>query len=217
MFEWLNTVSNYSPLFPFVAGVILRKVIDRSSRIVMILVICAAFSQLFSRFHFGLPSVWPVFNMYILLDSSLWALVFYTNSHHRIVCFTIVSLFLLEVLMFFLVVFVTTIEKRFLSEFVCFNCLLQVMWVLLFLYERYRKDAIRSLEFEPLFWYSLGLLVYSPTTYFLFAYYHIVRQSTINGYESLWAIHDVMNILMYVLFGFGMLCNMKAAKFTARV
>ena len=212
MFELLNTVSNYSPILPFVIGIVLWKYLDRSSRIVMFLLPCAAFSQLFSRFHLGLPSVWPIFNSYIFLDLTMWTLVFYTNSKGRAIKSLIVFLYTLHASLFIAVVFVASISQRFLSEFVCFNCLLQLTWVLLFLYERYKLNAIRALEFEPLFWFSLGLLVYSPTTYFLFAYYDIVRASIVRGYESLWAIHDTMNILMYILFSIGMSLNVKAKK-----
>ena len=210
----LNTVSNYSPILPFVVGAVLWKNLDRSSRIVMLLLICAAFSQLFSRFHLGLPSVWPIFNSYIFLDLTLWTLVFYTNSKSLFIKSLIVCLFTLHAFLFFSTIFITSIGQRFLSEFVCFNCLLHLTFVLFYLYERYKIDSIRTLELDPLFWYSLGLLVYSPTTYFLFAYYNIVRASIARGYESLWAIHDVMNILMYALIFIGMTLNMRAEKTT---
>ena len=212
MFELLNTVSNYSPILPFAIGVVLWNYLDGSSRIVMVLLLCAAFSQLFSRFNLGLPSVWPIFNSYIFLDLTMWTLLFYRNSKSRTIKTAIISLYTLHASLFIAVVFITSISQRFLSEFVCLNCLLQLTWVLLFLYESYKLNAILALEFEPLFWFSLGLLVYSPTTYFLFAYYDIVRASMVRGYESLWAIHDWMNILMYVLFGIGMSLNVKAKK-----
>lgn len=214
MFELLNTISNYSPLLPILVGIVVWKNLDLSSRIVMLLLVCAAFSQLFSRFNLGLPSVWPIFNSYIFLDLALWTLVFYTNSKSRAVRLIILFLFLLHASSFFAAVLVTSIAERFLSEFVCFNCLLHLIWVLLFLYERYKVDAVRTLELDPLFWYSLGLLVYSPTTYFLFAYYDIVRASKVEGYESLWAIHDVMNILMYAFIFIGMTINIKSEKTT---
>lgn len=214
MFEIANTVSNYSPILPLVLGTIFWRSLDRSSRIVMLLLLCAAFSQLFSRFNLGVPSVWPIFNTYIFLDLTLWTLVFYTNSNSRVIKWLIVCLFASHAILFFAVVFVTSLGQRFLSEFVCFNCILHLTWVLFFLYERYTIDSIRTLEFNPLFWYSMGLLVYSPTTYFLFAYYDIVRASKVKGFESLWAIHDVMNILMYALIFIGMTLNIRVEKTT---
>ena len=97
------------------------------------------------------------------------------------------------------------IYNRFFTEFVCLNSLLQVLWILSFFYERYTRDEIRALEKEPMFWFCLGLLIYAPTTYFLFVYYEFVK----NNHTHLWTIHSLLNTCMYVLFSVGICTNIK--------
>jgi len=79
--------------------------------------------------------------------------------------------------------------------------------VLLFFFNLYKKEDIERLEKKPMFWYCMGILIYSSPTYFLFAYYDHIKQGITDKYLYLWALHDVMNMLMYIIFTKGIVSN----------
>jgi hypothetical protein len=211
MIDVLNAVSNYAPLIPFAVGIAIFRKLDRSSMIVLALLLLSSISQLFSRYTNRHPLQGVVFNCYLIADMVMWALVFYLNSR-----LTSIRLLILFVLSLEASVIFSAIRResvwRFFSEYVSFNCVVHSTWVLLFLFERYKDATTHRLEYEPLFWFALGLLFYSPATYFLFAFYEIVRGSASEAPEKLWWIHDVVNPLMYALFTIGMIMNTRQEK-----
>ena len=141
----------------------------------------------------------PIYNIYCLLDSLFWGYLFFRNSKNRVIKIVILLIILFQV-MAFLSFSRAGISKRFLSELVCLNNLVQLSYVLAFFYERYKREEIQALEKEPMFWFCLGLLVWAPTSYFLFAFYEVAS-------DDLWTIHHFLNTCMYVIFSFGIYVN----------
>lgn len=150
--------------------------------------------------------VWIFFNSYCLLDSVIWGYIFFRNSKNKTIRATIIIFLLSEVFLAFYLFYSIGISSRFFTELVCLNSLLELLWVLSFFYERYKKDEILALEKEPMFWYCLGILVYAPTTYFLFVFFDIINSNDVN-YKNLWFIHYLLNTLMYLIFSIGILTN----------
>jgi hypothetical protein len=158
--------------------------------------------------------VWIFFNSYSLLDSLIWGYIFYRNSRNEKIRATIIIFLLSEAFVAFYLFYSNGIRSRFFTEFVCVNSLLQILWVLSSFYERYKRDEILALEKEPMFWYCLGILMYAPTTYFLFVYFDIIRNGNDLNYKNLWSIHHLLNTFMYLIFTIGILTNiLRTSKF----
>lgn len=197
-------LSVFSVLLPLLIGIILFKNLEVNSRLMLILLAFASISQL-SSYFLAKGHVWIFYNLYTIIDSVVWAYIFFRNSKRtaiKISIFTIVLFQLTGALYSFIS---KGIEIKFFSEFVCLNSILQILWVLSFFYERYISEQVIALERDPMFWYCIGILIYAPTTYFLFAFYDIVQVE--KKYANLWSIHHVLNVCMYFIFSIGILIN----------
>jgi hypothetical protein len=203
----LSYISIFSVLVPLILGIIFYTRLEPNSRILVLMLAFASISQLSSFFLTNWNKIWVFYNIYTFIDSAFWGYLFYKNSENRRIRYTITTIILLQAIVSVYIFSYAGINKRFFSEFVCLNSLLELFWVLSFFYERYKREEIEALEKEPMFWFCLGILIYDPTTYFLFAFYDIVRHSPNPQYKSLWTIHDFLNACMYLIFAVGIYVN----------
>lgn len=189
-------------LLPLLLGIILFRKLEINSRLIVLLLAFATISQLASYF-LERGEVWTFYNTYTVVDSVIWAYVFFRNSKMRVIRLFILIIVLLQVALAAYVFSSFGIKKEFYNEFVCLNSLLQTLWVVSFFYERYNSEEIDALEKEPMFWYCVGILIYAPTTYFHFAYYDVIQVEETN----LASIHHFTNALMYFIFSIGIGIN----------
>ena len=201
--ESLRTImlnlSIFSIFLPILLSILLFNRLDRDSTIVFMLLLLAAFPQLASRFADRDVRI-ILYNVYILVDFVIWGYIFLINSKNRVLRNLIrVSMFCSIV--FSLGLFASFgIVYRFYSELICLNSLLQVLFILAYFYSLYLTDQKIELQRKPIFWFSLGLLLYAPITYFHFAFHSRVS-------ENVAIIHSIMNSLMYIIFSIGILVN----------
>jgi hypothetical protein len=206
IFDVLNFLSVYSSLLPLLLGMILIKHLDISSKLLLLLLSFANVAQ-FASLLPEISRVYIFYNVYTIIDLVLWALIFaynITNTRHRKIILSIAgSLAVLYVAVNIRNGFGT----RFFNEFVCINSVLQLLWVLTYFYEQYKGEELRSLGRQPIFWLCLGLLVYAPCTYFVFAFYNVIMDES--SYSHLAMIHSILNVIMYLIFSIGMYMNVK--------
>jgi len=200
--EILYQVSVYSVLVPLIAGLVIFKKLDMNSRTILLLLLFASIPQLVS-FHPVKEVRDTCFNIYNIIDAIIWGYLFFRNSKNNVIRKSIAIIISLQVMTSVLILIKAGIQTRFYTEFVCLSSLLQVLWVLSFFYERYKREEIQALEEEPMFWFCLGILIYAPATYFRFAFYQSMRD-TDYGLKSL---HHLLNTGMYLIFTVGILAN----------
>lgn len=201
--ESLRTImlnlSIYSIFLPILLCILLFSRLDRNSRILFILLLLAGFPQL--GYRFAVHDVRMVlYNAYILADVVIWGYIFLINSQNRVLRNLIRMSMLLSIFISLVLFRSTGIECRFYSELICLNSLLQVVFILAYFYSLYLTDQKMELQQKPIFWFSLGLLLYAPVTYFHFAFHSRVS-------ENVAIIHNLMNALMYIIFSIGILAN----------
>jgi hypothetical protein len=195
----LYHISVFSVLVPLITGIIFYNKLDINSRIVLVLLIFASIPQL----GVYLPGKFVFYNIYTIADSAIWGYLFFKNSRNKVIRSTIVIIVFLQAILSIYVFSSSGIETRFFSEFACLNSLLQVLWVLSFVYERYKREEIRVVEKEPMFWFCLGILIYAPATYFRTAFYDDILKT---DYAVL-IIHHLANAAMYLVFTIGIFTN----------
>lgn len=203
-YEAFQLVSVYSVLVPIMVGMYMVGRLDRNSKLVFVLLICAAFPQIGS----SLVSVEKknfLYNSYTFVDHIFWAVIFYLSSRRLGLKLVILFSFILFTLYSMNLFSRSGIDSRFFTELVALNHLIQVIWVLSFYYSLYMEEEIYELEKTPIFWFSLGLLLYAPSSYFLFVFFEEVRNQ--EKYPELWIIHNLLNTLMYLVFTIGMYTN----------
>ncbi len=200
----MDTISAFSVFLPFCLGLILYARLDINSRVLMILLFFASISQLAGHFNIN---KFITYNIYCFLDSALWGYLFFRNSKNNRIRSGILILVVLQAVISIISYSVSGIGHRFFSELVCLNNLLQLLWVLFFFYEKYMLEEVVALEKEPIFWFCLGILIYAPTSYFLFAFHDTISSGTNLRYSNLWSIHGLVNTFMYVIFSIGIYIN----------
>lgn len=208
--NFLEQLSVYSVLLPLGLGLIIFKHLEVNSRIVILLLLFASISQLTSYLTSNRNIIWSFYNMYTVADSILWAIIFYRSSSYPLfkagILLIIFCLTAWSVILFYYI----GPGTRFFPQMVCLNSLIQLVCVLFYFYQRYRSEQILALEKEPIFWFCLGLLIYAPCTYFLFAFFNVIQAE--KKFSYLWTIHYLLNSLMYFIFSVGMYVNIKRQK-----
>jgi hypothetical protein len=198
----LYYISGFSVLVPLGIGIAGFKRLDPNSRIVMIVLTFSTIAQLLSLYP-NLSFVDALFNSYCVSDALVWGYLFYRNSRNKWIRNSIIVLISLQVLATLYMFVKYGINARFYSEFVCLSSLLQVLWVLAYFYERYKREEIQALEREPMFWFCLGILIYAPATYFRFAFFDSIGKTD----YAVKIIHHILNTCMYLIFSIGILLN----------
>ena len=206
--NFFQTLSVYSVLLPLGLGLIIYRYLGTNSRIVIMLLAFATASQ-FASLIKSEGIKWAFYNLYTVIDSLVWTFLFFRNSQKKEIRFFILIISSIVTIWTFAIYIAQGIDARFYHELVCLNSVVQVIWVLAFFYERYLSEEVQRLITEPMFWYSLGLLIYAPCTYFLFAFYHEVHANP--AYTNLWLLHNVINSFMYFIFAVGVFVNLKRA------
>ena len=197
--EILKYVSIFSVLIPLILGIVLLKKLDSNSRIVMLVLTFASISQLGDF----LPERYAFYNIYTIFDSTIWGYLFYKNSRNKVIRRTIVIIIFFQAVVSIYIFSTVGIKTRFFSEFVCVTSLLLVLWVLSFVYQKYKIEEIRAVEKEPMFWFCLGILIYYPASYFRFAFYQDIGKTD----YAVHIIHHLLNTAMYLIFSIGILAN----------
>ncbi|NOT92394.1 hypothetical protein [Ferruginibacter sp.] len=95
------------------------------------------------------------------------------------------------------------IKAKVLFELICLVNLLYVFFIFYYFLKMFRNDAYIFSFKEPFNWYILGLLLYAPCTFFLFADYLNTSANLHHGKSTLWVIHNIFNITLYVTFTIG--------------
>lgn len=208
MDNFLQNMSVFSVLLPLFTGLLFWKYQEANARIMVLLLVFASFSQLGGTYITVDRNL--IYNLYLLIDASLWALIFYRNTtirYARIMILILYSVLFIYALYSF---YFKGIHNRFYSELVCLNSGIQVVCVLIYFYDKYFSEKILKLKEDPLFWFCLGILFYAPCTYFLFAFRYYLEKDV---FDTLIPIHHVLNTLLYFLITVGFLVRVKKIKY----
>jgi hypothetical protein len=205
MGDFLEDLSIYSVLLPFLAGLLLWKFQDANARIMVILLAFASFSQILGTSLKEYQS--DIYNIYLIADGTFIPLIFFRNTRIRSIRILIFSLWMTLIITTVATFLKNGIHNRAFFDLICFDSAIQVICVLVYFYEKYYSEEIMALKEEPLFWFSLAILFYAPCTYFWFAYRNFFGKA-----NELKIYHDILNILLYFIITIGLLVRVKKIK-----
>lgn len=203
----IHKASIYSVLIPLITGFFHVGRWSITDKLMIGLLTLASVPQLASAFEISKENKFILYNFYTIADAFIWGLVFFYNINSKIKYWTIVFF------AFFLFGFIylsvrENISKRFFSELVCLDNFIQVILVSIYFYQVYKKENIYQIELSSVFWFCVGILIYAPTTYFLFAFREIINSNK-NQYNYLWSMHDVLNTIFFICMAAGLFMSSK--------
>ena len=200
----LHWASVYAVLLPLLVGIVFFNQKNITDKLMLLLLSLACIPQLSTAFSISKGDKSILYNFYTLADTLIWAFIFFYNIQNsiRYWIFFFEGVFLCCLLYFSIK---EGVSNRFFFELVCFDIVIQVIWVLIFFFEAYRSESVYKIEARPIFWFCMGILIYAPSTYFLFAFKEIINKVSSKNY--LWSIHDILNILLLVCISIGLTLN----------
>ena len=211
MSDVLSKISAYSILIPIVVGLLYFRQFDKNARIMFFLILLAGMPQL--AYGFFPEPKYNAFNLtlrncYSLADPLVWSILFFRNISNKKLRKLVAVIPFAQVVLWLYLVSIKKIDHVLFKEMICATSVIQVLWVTVYFYEQYKSYEISRIEIKPLFWFCLGILIYAPTTYFLFVFYDQIHDPNSKNY-SLWNIHSVINALMYCIISVGFWVNKK--------
>jgi len=148
-----------------------------------------------------------VYNIYIPIEYTVIFLFFAKNAYskkgRKIFTFLAIAGFIMAI---YFLVFVG-VKNRFLSEWVCFNNIVYTAWILLLLLDIYEDDAIYLNQKMPLFWYLLGMFLFTSCTILIFCFWDYIMAARNRYFNILFQVYDLFNIFMYMAFSIGLLLD----------
>jgi len=204
--ESINLISIWSIIFPFLAGGLLFKCLNKDSKIFYYLVVADFCSQM-SRFYLGKsPALNFIYNIDIIAQLLLLS-VFFQNkfSSKNRLYFKVLIFFCFLIVLYFLT-FENLFEK-FYTWWVCFNFFIYITLILLLILEYYEDDNRYIGGSQSVYLYIFGIFMYMSCTMVIFSLWDYISSNKSSYLNNLWIIHDLFNILMYILFGFGFIID----------
>lgn len=201
----LYQISIWIVVIPAIAGFINYKGLNRDSRWIFFLVLIAVIPQIFTFF---LPADSAIlhtsYNLYTIIEFAFLFFIFkhkYLQNSHKIIVKASMLIYIITASVF---IVKEGIDLAFLNTLVCVNNVIYMSWILLILKEQFQSENSMIQKQIPFAWYLLSLIIYAPLTVIEFALYHYIRQPSNAVLFNLWIIHNICNILLYLLFAIGL-------------
>lgn len=207
--EITNHISTWSILIPALLGCIFYNKLQRSSKIIFVLVLIACVPQMAYAYLGRTPSLNYFYNSNIALEISLLYIFF--KPYFLIGIYSkIFNLFGFVGLIVGIIYFLFFgIKDSFLTNWLCINNFIFTIWCLLFLLELYQNNQNKILFPISIFLYLFGIFFYTSCTMIIFTLWNYIMSNKNSLLNNLWIIHDVFNTLMYLLFGIGFILDSK--------
>ena len=206
MFRSLIYLSSVSVLFPLVLSFIRKQYLDKALKILFYYLLASLAIEVFATF---------------------WAFVLHKPNHFMLNTFVVVECVIISLM--FSEVFVSVLLKKislattatftifsivllsYSESFFVFNstistiaCLLITTWVFVYFYQILQNLQEKTLSTLPMFWISVGCLLYFSGTLFVFLYGEIIlneRSRTL--YQNLWIIYYILLFIFRTLLAIG--------------
>ena len=200
----LYNFSIFSVFLPLIIGIIKVKDLEANARLVLLIVAFASIPHIATVLN-NVKSI-PVFyyNSYIIVDAFFWPLVFWKIQKNQKSRKLYLLLLVFNILIVFIGVLYLGFTRNFAYQLVCINSIFQVIFVAIYFYDLSSFRQYLSLILIPTFWFSIGLLFYAPTTFFLFLFYDRINKLVVSSeLNYLWELHNFFNTFMYLMFSIG--------------
>ena len=209
--SFIHNISVFSVLVPLAIGISWYKLQEANSRTMLLLLGFASLAQLSVLIRADQIRFF-CYNTYTLLDMLLWLYLFYQNIHIGKIRKLIIVMGVIEVISVLTIFINLGVNSRFYNELVCMDSLSHIAFVLIYFYDLYKNERNHKIENTSIFWFSISILIYAPSTYLLFCYFNQIKGSSFR--EDIWLMHDVLNTISYLIIAFGFIVNIKTRKYS---
>ncbi|MEM9921823.1 MAG: hypothetical protein AAF990_27210 [Bacteroidota bacterium] len=197
---FLAQFSVFFVLVPFVIFIVRYKNINRSQKLLGLLLVFSIITEITS-FIFGKleQNNLFLFHLYTLAESLLIGVLYRKELKSTVGQKTIDGLLIVFVVFtIFSTVFIEPLDK-FNAYVRAVESLLIIFLTIAFFYKIMKEVVIKRLERLPLFWMSVGLLIYFSAGLFIFIFSNYILPSVKLSY-TFWGIHAILNIMLNLFY-----------------
>ena len=207
MIDFLSFFSIWSVLLPTAAGMLFFKKLTPTGKIITLTCLLAVFPQFIRYFTQSASGMAIFYNGYTLVEVVLFAIFFKTvtpaEGKNKLHILTFACMAVLAAIILYHV-FSVGFDVRFFPEWVCMANLYYTMAAMLLIYTILYQNKDWHLHPENNL-YLAGIFLYAPITTAIFSNWLFLKKTTDSVLKSLWVIHHIANILLYLLFFSGIL------------
>lgn len=200
--SWLLAqISVFSGLLPATVAIINRKYATSIQKILFLLVSITLLVEIVAYVFAGLFSInnMLIFHIYTFVELLLLGLIYQKELKS-----TIRPNFFRSLIMLFFIfavfnsLFIETIFQ-FNAKARAVSSLLIIFFALSYFYQLLKEVKIKKLEREPMFWLSIGLLIYFSSSFFIFIFSNYIAPSVKLSF-TFWGIHALLNISLMIFY-----------------
>lgn len=209
-------ITTFTILIPIIIGITRFSKLEKETKWLWYMLIPVALIQFFSIWwqNYVMKNNLPFFYLYILIEilflAKLYGLYLKESKFKLFIPITT----LLFVVVFF-IRFITNWES--IWEYSTYLRTLEGMIVIIFassyFVHEYRKQEVMYLQRSASFWISGGLILYFSCNLLLFGFSELVFSQEKSIFQSIWVIHTIVLILLYISFTIAFLCKKKVTTF----
>ncbi len=201
-------LSNFSIFLPILAGIFLYKQNSKLQiRLLFYLILIGVLDFFLHYLSLKKINNLPLFHIFTLFEYLFIAYLFFTSlSNHlykNIIIIGTIVYFTFNALMLALYsdIFDFNHESR------VFESFLLIAYALLYFNHLSKELSTSPDNFlqQPMFWISLGVLLYFSGNFFLFSFYRYIAKV----FPMIWTLHSILNILNNIFIAISFLCKPK--------
>lgn len=201
-------------MLPIAAGIYSFKSLKREGILILLLVISGSIPQIVRGVFGRRDFIYFFYNANIPLELFIVYQFFKLHITEFIKQRSLQASFLISCVTGIVLMSVYSFQHRFFNEWVCMNNLFFTGWTLMLMIELYQRDDQKISTHVPLFWFIIGLFLYSSCTAIIFSLWNYIRANENTLLNNIWILHDIFNVLMYVAFTCGILLyNLKKYRY----
>jgi hypothetical protein len=203
-------ITVFSIIIPIGVGLWRHSILDNEAKWLLYMLIPVALNQFVSVWwvYYVEPNNIPFYHLFILLEILFLSRIFYgylRKATYR----WLIPLITLGFSVFFIGKILWNIDSLwiFSTHMRTIEGLIILLYAGAYFFNVYREQKIMHLHKTSGFWIGGGLILYFGCNLLLFAFSELVYVLELDIFQSIWAIHAVLTILLYCSFTIALSCR----------
>ena len=216
MLVYFMYIVTFLLLIPILVGIRRFSRLEVETKWLLYMLVPVAVNQFFSIWwsNYVMPNNLPFYYLYILLEVFYLVKIYslsLKSKPFRLLIWSGVILFFA----FFIFRFAGHWDRIWVysTEIRALEAVIVIILSSCYFHNEYRKEKIINFLQTPGFWIHGGLILYFSCNLLLFAFSDLVFAQNEDIFQSIWFIHGIVTILLYLAFTIAFLCIGKETKF----
>lgn len=184
--------------------------LEKEAKLLLYMLLFVGANQLFSNWwtHFVERNNIPFYHFYIVIELLFTSVIYYSYLRKSRVR-KLIPILTISFLLFYIFSLILTPEKLWIYS--TYERAIEGGIVLFmagaYFIHIYRRQEIMYLHRTSGFWIGFGFILYFASNLLLFTFSELVFSQGSEVFQSIWAIHAILTILLYISFTIALLCK----------